>query len=112
MSQSNSEFIEIKKVISKNGVNVGANSECIHVKSVYSFRPWHKGKNDKYIQGDMTQLLIFRDPDESVRVSSKVVDGGMVESVESKRLKSILIEEAYNSFATRMSDKRFVRRVD
>lgn len=112
MSQVNDEFIEIKKVISKGGVNVGANSECIPAKSVYSFRPWHKGKNDKYIQGDMTQLLIFRDPDESVRVSSKVVDGSTIESVESKKLKSILIEESYNSFTVRMSDKRFVRRVD
>lgn len=112
MSQINDGFIEIKKVVSKGGVNVAANSECIPAKSVYSFRPWHKGKNDKYIQGEMTQLLIFRDPDESVKISSKVVGGSTVESVESKKLKSILIEEAYNSFATRMGDKRFVRRVD
>lgn len=101
------EFIEIRRVISdkQTRMNVGSQREAIPVAEIHTFRAWHKGKNDGYIKGEMTQVLLKpkkRKKDEKIAV----MEGGKVsERVNPRKDKPrvILIEESYSSFLFRMS---------
>lgn len=88
------QFIEIKKVISdkESGVNVSSRPEGIDISDIKGFRPWHKGKKDNEISGEMTLL--------------KVIDR------KTEELKTLLIEESYSSFVNRLSYRAVVRKLN
>jgi hypothetical protein len=105
------EFIEVKRVVSENNINVGSRPESYPIDSIFTFREWHKGKNDNFIQGDMT-IIVFRPKEKTGKTAVIGENGDITErSIDKNKLKTILIEESYESFLNRMSSYVPVRRV-
>ena len=103
--QEQTNFIEVRKVIgSRNSKeNVGSSKETYNVSDIKGFRPWHKGENDRLIVGEMTQLIIQKS-----RASATVISG----HVKENNFTTVLIEESYNDFMYRLSQKAVIKDID
>ena len=79
----NPNFIKVDRVLSDkdSSVNSKVESETININDIQGFRAWHKGVNDKGIDGDMTMIIKKSD----------------------SKNKTILIAESYESFENRIS---------
>jgi hypothetical protein len=92
------QFIEIMRVISSNhtGVNTHSSPEMLEISRIGACRGWIKGKNDEAIKGDIT--LVVLKPEKKEDGTEKKV--------------SMLIEESYNSFIERLGAKVIIKRVN
>ena len=105
------QFIEIKKVVSdkSSGINTGINEQTINISDIKSFRPWHKGKNDVNIKGDLTVLLL---QSENKEIMENNGDGDFSRKEQSSKFRTILIAENYKEFQYRISLKCIVKDLD
>jgi hypothetical protein len=104
-------FIEVNRVVSEKKLNVGVNPEVYPIHAIHTFRRWHKGKNDDYIAGEITLLVIYPDKQEPKK-TAVVNDGVARETVKTfDKLKNILIAESYESFLDRFNAKVPVKRL-
>lgn len=76
-------FIKVKRVLSDkdSSVNTKIEDETININDIQGFRAWHKGPNDKEIEGPMTMIIKKSD----------------------SKNKTILIQEDYDTFEARLS---------
>lgn len=101
------QLIEVKKIIAEDresNKNTGSSKMTINVCDIQSFRPWHKGRNDTNIEGDITQVFLHRER----KKMSQMDNGEMKEQAGSpneKPFRSMLIEENYEEFKYRLSMK-------
>lgn len=106
------EFIEVKRVLSNaDRDNVGTQPEIFNVADIKSARAWHKGKHDKAIKGDMTIVLLRNDAKNTPETifNETEEEKSWREEKEKQKPKTILIEEPYQSFIRRMSQKAIVK---
>lgn len=89
------DFIEVKRIVTnKMGEKVTV-PETIAVAEVKTFRPWHKGINDKF-KGDATLVVLYN--------KNKVTGDGSEENDE-KNLNTMLINEKYEDLRDRLSGR-------
>lgn len=101
---SDVQFIEVKRVIADKATNENKSvqKETMKISRIEFYRSWHKGRRDSGIKGDMTLMM----------VQPYITDEAGVEvEAPSNKLIPVLIEESYESFANRMSEKVVVKRV-
>lgn len=92
----NAKFIEVKRVVSAkdSSVNTHSSPESLPIDSIGPFRAWKKGVNDVNIKGDMTLVMMKSEDDED------------------KKGKTILIEESYESFKSRLGAYVIIKNVN
>jgi hypothetical protein len=96
MSEINKTFIKVSRVLkSEDDDKSVTRPETIDVKDIKYFRPWHKGKTDNGIDGDITLLVV------STNLKDK--DGNV-------KLKKMLINENYETFEDRLGEKVVVKK--
>lgn len=100
-------FIQIKRVTKDRHDNQTVRDEVINTNDIDSFRPWHKGRNDKGIDGDITIIILKADPKKKKDTDS---DESETENGDSKKghlrdRKTILIQESFHDFMDRLNSK-------
>lgn len=91
-------FIEVERVLADiNKINYGTEKEFINVSEIKSFRPWHKGKNDHKIKGDMT-IIVLNHSKELNTINDNVMETNV-------KFRTMLISEKCNEFAGRLKYK-------
>lgn len=83
MSTNTPIFIKVRRVLSKkdSSMNTKIEDETININDIQGYRPWHKGPNDKDIEGPMIQIV----------------------RVNNSKHKVILIQEEYYAFEARLA---------
>src|SRR4051812_20203923 len=98
------EMIEVLRVVNDGGkVNMGARPECLDIDDIKSFREWHKGPNDKYIEGAMT--IIVLEPKKQVEETVVRETEEERRNREKPKMRTWLIQEHYQDFKDRMGAK-------
>lgn len=97
------EFIEVLRVVNDGGsINMGSRPEVLDIADIKSFREWHKGKNDKFIPGDMTMLIL--EPKKQVEETVlRESDAERVAREKKVSARTWLIEENYRAFKKRLA---------
>ncbi len=87
-----SQFIEIKRVTKdKSGANV-LKDETILIEDIKGFRPWFKNDQEKReIKGEVTMLIMKGSIEQEVPAEG-----------DKKKANTLLVNESYNDFLTRM----------
>lgn len=94
MGNGIANFIKVKRILNSKGEkNAKIEEEVININDIKSFRPWHKGANDKNINGEVTFILLRTDPKES----------------GSTKTQSILINESCDDFQERVGQSTTIK---
>ena len=104
MTNNNTQFIEVRKVVAKKGSpeNTKSFPQLINVAEIQTGRAWKKSKNDTSISGYMT-MLVLRKREFTVTGSGEVID------IPAPKHHTMLIEENYEDFKYRLSQKAVVK---
>jgi hypothetical protein len=104
---SDVQYIELKRVVTDKDTkeNKSINKETMKISRIEFYRGWHKGLRDKAIKGEMTLLMVKPYSSAEEEVEKEVTD------VKSDKLVPVLIEESYESFSSRMSERVVVKRL-
>lgn len=96
MSDSIANFIKVQRILNDNdSVNAKVQSETININDIKGFRSWHKGKNDAHIKGDITLVVM--------KSTIKIKDS------EERKPQTILINEKYEDFEERISQRTTIK---
>lgn len=95
-------FIEVRKIVTDKSTKMNTHSEprSLDIDDIKSFRRWHKSDKDSLIKGEMTQIMLESDTVYIIGENKK------------PHFPTMLIEEGYEDFAYRLSQRVPVNRVN